>query len=157
LGEGCKPAPHSYPSNSRLRKLHTSPGSSDMARLGNYTFLTPERISQRINVHTAWKEQILPGFSNTTPFAPEPLRFCALAHPQVLSWCKNTHHLTNIGVLILILKENMPLLHRGLVYAPQHSHDMRRRAGDDERIEGDLGVSHSLFNLLDRFVELDLR
>ena len=47
-----------------------------------------------------------------------------------LSRREHSQHLSDISVLILFLEENMALLHRCFVHAPEHSHRvMRENAG----------------------------
>ena len=46
------------------------------------------------------------------------------AHPHHPSLSRREHvqHVSDISVLILFLEENMALLHRCFVHAPEHSH-----------------------------------
>ena len=44
-----------------------------------------------------------------------------------------------------------------LVNSPEHPHRVRRSVRNDERIQANVGITHSLLDFFDRFVELNLR
>ena len=56
----------------------------------------------------------------------EPRQNSAAQHlsSKKLTKCKYLQHLADVGILILFLEQNMPLLHCCLINAPEHSHCM---------------------------------
>src|SRR6266446_4973636 len=65
-------------------------------------------------------------------------------------------HTAHVGVLVLFLKQNVPLLHLGLLHVPERLHRVRRRVRDNERLQVHAGIAEALLDLLDGLVELDL-
>ncbi len=57
--------------------------------------------------------------------------------------------------LVFLLKQNMPGVHLRVFNAPQQSHCVRWRAGDDERMKMDARICQPRFDVFDGSIKLN--
>ena len=63
---------------------------------------------------------------------------------------------SDVAVLVLFLKHDIPLLHLLLVHVPHHPHRGGWRVGNDKGLQLYSRVAETLLDLLDRLVKLNL-
>src|SRR5659263_166376 len=65
-------------------------------------------------------------------------------------------HAPHIAVPVLLLEEDVPLLHLALLNIPEHPHRGGRGVRDDEGLQAHGGIAEALLDFLDGLVEPDL-
>ena len=63
----------------------------------------------------------------------------------------------DVGVLVLVMEEDVTREHVVLLDCPLQLHHVRWRVRNNEAVENDRGIAKPVLNLLDRLKELNLR